>query len=346
MLQKLWKLLCSLKLAIITASIATFLLMGGSLLFPGNPQLFDPLDRMPLGTWLNEVAPLAPALSWWFYAFVIALGFLILNTCCCFVDWLRDFRSRWRKTGEYLIHLGTVLLFIGFCWGAVGGWRHIALPCTIGGELTALPNWPGHYVRVDAFRPVLANTGRPLDMISQVSLLSGESEILQGEVRINQPLLHNGLVVTPASFGQQAVGFSFSVNGRTFNLREGDRVELENGSRLEIKRFLADARYDEQGRLQYRNDRVGNPALELLFISPGGQSWRGWYFLSEPPPGALRTLSFIPLRPIYERYTSLTINYDPGAGLSAAGAILIGLGSFLALVSFYRKRRRQDRPEV
>ncbi|MCF6179493.1 MAG: hypothetical protein L3J63_08930, partial [Geopsychrobacter sp.] len=154
MLNSLWKFCCSLKLAIFLASLATFLLMGGSLLFPGNPQLFDPLDSMPLGTWLTRMAANNATLSWWFYLFITAMLLLLLNSLCCFFDWLFNIRARWRKTGEYPIHLGVICLLIGFIWGASGGWRHLALPCTVG-ELTPLPKWPGHYVAVDSFRPIL-----------------------------------------------------------------------------------------------------------------------------------------------------------------------------------------------
>jgi cytochrome c biogenesis protein len=341
----MWKFCCSLKLAILLASLATFLLMGGSLLFPGNPQLFGPLDSIPLGRWLNDFAAKAPTLSWWFYCFILTMALLLLNTICCFFDWLFNIHLRWRKSGEYLIHLGVILLLIGFGWGASGGWRHIALPCTVG-ELTPLPNWPGHYVAVDSFQPIMTDSGQPADMISQVRLLAGDQRILAGEVRINQPLLENGLVITPASFGRAPVGFSFLIDGKRVNLKAGDRLKQADGSRLDVLRFLPDARFDKNGQLRYRTDRVGSPAMELDFSTPDGKRWRGWYFLAQPAPEALSSLQPRPLQPLYTSYSSLTINYDPGSQVSATGGILTALGCLLALISFYRKRNRQDRPEI
>jgi len=47
-----------------------------------------------------------------------------------------------------------------------------------------------------------------------------------------------------------------------------------------------------------------------------------------------------------DRYSSLTINYDPGAQVSAAGGILTAMGCLLAPFSLYRNRKRQDRPEI
>lgn len=343
--MRMWKLCCSLKLAILLATLATFLLMGGSLLFPTNPQLFGPLDSMPLGGWLNQVAAQAPARTWWFYGFVATMFLLLFNTICCFIDWLLHIHLRWRKSGEYLIHLGVILLLLGFSWGAISGWRHIALPCTVG-ELTPLPNWPGHYLAVDSFQPILSASGQPNDMISQVRLLKGEQQLMAGEVRINQPLLKNGLVITPASFGRTPSGFSFLLDGKRMALKSGSQVQAADGGRLEVLRFLPDVRTDNNGQMRYRTDRIGSPAMEVQFSAPGGPSWRGWYFLTQQAPAALRSLQLRPLQPLYTSYSSLTVNYDPGAQLSAAGGILTALGCLLALFSFYRKRNRLDRPEI
>ena len=43
--NRIWKLLCSLKLAIVLASAATLLIMGGSLLMPFNPRIFAGMDQ-------------------------------------------------------------------------------------------------------------------------------------------------------------------------------------------------------------------------------------------------------------------------------------------------------------
>ncbi len=344
-MMRIWKYCCSLKIAIYLASLATFLLMGGSLLFPGNPQLFGTLDQLPLGTWLSEIASSRPENTWWFYSFIFTMGLLLVNTICCFCDWLLNIHHRWRKTGEYLIHLGIILLLIGFSWGAYSGWRHIALPCNVG-ELTPLPNWPGHYLAVDEFKPILTERGQPTDMISNVRILSGDQQILAAVVRINQPLLADGLVITPASFGRTATGFSFIIAGKRFDLKAGDQIQPSTGSHLQVLRFLADVQYDETGRMIYRNDRVGSPAMELKITLPGNKSWQGWYFLTQPPPIPLQSLQIRPLQPVYTNYSSLTINYDPGAKLSAAGGILTAAGCLIALFSFYRKRNRQDRPEI
>ncbi len=53
-----------------------------------------------------------------------------------------------------------------------------------------------------------------------------------------------------------------------------------------------------------------------------------------------------PLAPIFQTYAVLTVNSDPGARLALSGAPAMLAGVCLALVSFYRKRRRGERPDI
>ena len=57
MLQKIWRTCCSLKLAIILASIATLLAIGGSLVMHFNPAVFDGLDSATLSEWSEQSLP-------------------------------------------------------------------------------------------------------------------------------------------------------------------------------------------------------------------------------------------------------------------------------------------------
>ncbi len=348
MLHKLWNLCCSLKLAIYLASAITLLLMGGSLLIPYHGRIFGLMDRMAAGDWLQQIASSHLDKTWWFYLAGLLMVLLGLNTLFCFIDWLRQIGSRWRKTGEYLLHLGVVLILVAYLWGSADGWRHNGMQFRIG-ETTPLPNWPGHSLRIDSFQPIMSKNGPPRDMINDVSLLHGDQLIVRGKVQINQPLLHEGLVITPVSFGRQAVGFKAILpNLPPVQLEVGQQIRLGSGGLLEVLRFLPDARKKANGEIIYRSDRIGNPAFELRFFPQNGKSWQGWYFAREPLPRDLRRhgLQIRLLSPIYDSYSSLTVNYDPGAKLAAIGSGCMTVGVLLALFSFYRKRKAQDRPEI
>jgi len=49
LLMRLWEWGCSLKLAIYVASLATLLIMGGSLIMHKHPQVFESMDQMLMG---------------------------------------------------------------------------------------------------------------------------------------------------------------------------------------------------------------------------------------------------------------------------------------------------------
>lgn len=348
MLKKIWPFCCSLKLAIYLASAITLLLMGGSLKIPFDAAIYGSMDRLTTGDWLQQIAGNNLGKTWWFYLLAGLTVLLGLNTLCCFFDWLFQIGSRWRKSGEYLLHLGVVLVLIAYLWGSTAGWRHSGMQFRIG-ETTPLPNWPGHYLRVDSFQPIKSQNGPPKDMLSNVSLLRGDQLIVSGTVQINQPLLINGIVITPVSFGQKPAGFQAMLPGLpSVKLQAGRQIRLADGSLLEVLRFLPDVRRKANGELLYRSDQIGNPAFELRFSSVRVPHWQGWYIANEVLPIELRQrgVQIRLISPLYDSYSTLTVNYDPGARLAAIGSGFMSIGVLLALFSFYRKRKQQDRPEI
>jgi cytochrome c biogenesis protein len=347
-LQRLWALGCSLKLAIYAASAATLLIMGGSLVMNAHPRIFASMDATTVNDWFAEAWRSAPQLTWWLPLTALCLAVFGLNTLCCLCDWLIHLRARWRKTGEYLIHAGFLLLLIGYGWGNLGGFRSGPHRLAAGETLT-LPGAPGYAISLDRFEPSFSPEGRPLDMISEVALLRDGAEVAHGSVRINHPLLHDGLVILATSLDQRLAGFRCFLPGiGTVDLAPGSRMTLPDGSTLGVLNLLADARQTANGQVVPLSDQLGNPALQLLLLRPDGSMWQGWYFLRETPPLELAAAGAVPrpLQPLAGYVSLLTINRDPGAPLALAGGVCLTIGILLAMLSFYRKRARGDRPQV
>lgn len=351
LLQRLWALGCSLKLAIWVASAATLLIMGGSLVMHGQPRIFGGMDATTITAWFAGAWRNAPHLTWWLPLTALCLTVFGFNTLCCLLDWLCHFKARWRKTGEYLIHTGFLLLLTGYAWGNLAGFRsgpHRLAP----GETLALPHrphLPGYSLRLERFTPDFSPEGRPLDMVSEIVLLQGDVAVAHGTVRINHPLLHDGLVILATSLDQRLAGFRCFVPGAgVVDLEAGRRIQLADGSTLGVLNLLGDARRTSDGRVIPLSDQLGNPAMQLLLVNADGSAWQGWYFLREPPPEPLLRAGVAPqpLQPLAGYLSLLTVNRDPGAGMALAGGILLASGVVLAFFSFYRKRARGDRPQV
>jgi cytochrome c biogenesis protein len=348
LLNRIWKLLCSLKLAIVLASAATLLIMGGSLLLPFYPRTFGPMDQLTLGDWLRTTGAARPQLTWWVFAAGALVLLLGVNTLCCFIDWARNLRARWRKSGEYLIHLGFILILVAYVWGSLAGFRSGGNRLFVG-EVREIAGLPGYALRLEAFEPQLTAGGRPVDMLSSVALLHGDRVLAQKVVKTNDPLSRGGLVVVPASFGREPAGYTFFVSGHgAVPLAVGSRLELAGGRLLRMLDFYPDALPRGDGEAAYRGDTLGNPAIRLELLQPAQEPWRGWYFLRGEIPFPLLEagVRLWPTDPLFRVYSELTVNYDPGAPLAMAGAAAMLAGVLLAAGSFYYKRSRGDRPEV
>ncbi len=345
---RLWALCTSLKAAIVLASLATLLAMGGSLVIHFNPQLFGDLDQRTLGSWLAANLPGHPFRAGWLVLLTVLMVLLAGNTLCCFFDWLFRLRARWRKLGEYLLHLGFLLIVTGYLWGSVAGDRSSGNQLREG-ETVPLSGKPGWYLRLDRFEAVPGPGGRPVDMRSSVTLLHGDQPEKSATIRINHPLLWEDLVILPESFGRSPSGFRFlAAGGRSIDLGPGTVARIARGVELQVLDFYPDSVVDGAGRTLRRGETLVDPALRLALVKADGTRWTGWYRLRTGVPAELAGLGLDlqPREPLFQTFTVLTINRDPGARLALSGAAAMLLGTTLALVSFYRKRRLGDRPSI
>ncbi|OHB32768.1 MAG: hypothetical protein A2X84_06815 [Desulfuromonadaceae bacterium GWC2_58_13] len=341
-----WKWLCSLKLAIVLASLTTLLGIGGSLSIPFYPRIFGSMDSLPLGRWLSTFGTQHAGMTWWLWLCCALILMLGLNTACCFIDWLQTLRARWRKTGEYLIHLGFVLVLSGYLWGSLSGFRSEGNRLAVGQTL-AIAAMPGHYLRLESFEPIMNESGRPIDLRNHLTLLKGETPLVRKEVRTNHPLIWRGLTILAASFDRVNDGFLFDVAGQgRMELRNGSRIPLPDGGQVIIREYLPHAVRLDNGRIVAGGDTPVNPSLLCEIVLPGHAPLEYRYFLRGPAPRQLaqRGLQLIPRAPVYSPVSILTINLDPGAPIAMAGAATMTMGVVLAMLSFYYKRNRGDRP--
>lgn len=344
MLSRLWKLLCSLKLTIVLASAATVLTIGGSIVMIRYPKTFGMIDEMTLGAWFSRFGSTNYAITGWFWIVCLLIILLGINTLCCFCDWLPKVRYRWRKSGEYLIHLSFVLVLAAFIWGSYSGDRSEGHRLPVGATMELTEIAPGYQLKLVSFDPTFSPEGRPDDLPSTLVLLKDGVSVKEGTIRLNHPLTYADLVILPGSLAQQVDGFRFSGE---VELRPGTILRRPDGTALRVISFLPDVML-RNGRLFPGGDELNNPAFELELLAPGQEPWRGWYLLRQPLPAPLAAAGFNlqPLEPLVTWVSILTINRDPGADLALLGSWCMGIGVLLALLSFYDKRQRGDVPDI
>ena len=344
MLQRLWKVLCSLKLTIILASAATVLTIGGSVVMIRYPKTFGMLDEMVLGAWFSRFGHSNYALTGWFWIVCLLFILLGINTLCCICDWLPKVRYRWRKSGEYLIHLSFVLLLIAFIWGSASGDRSQGHRIPVGATLDLADIAPGYQLQLNAFSPTFSPEGRPDDLPSTLTLFKDGIVVKTGTIRLNHPLTYADLVILPGSLAQQIDGFRFSGE---VELQPGSIIRRPDGTALRVISFLPDVTI-RNNRILAGGAELNNPAFELELIAPGQEPWRGWYLLRQPLPAPLAAAGFAlqPIEPIVTWVSILTINRDPGADLALLAAWCMVIGILFALISFYDKRQRGDAPDI
>lgn len=347
MLQRLWKVLCSLKLTIILASAATALTIGGSVVMIRYPKTFGMLDEMVLGAWFSRFGHSNYALTGWFWIVCLLFILLGINTLCCFLDWLPKVRYRWRKSGEYLIHLSFILLLIAFIWGSASGDRSEGHRIPVGATLDLAKIAPGYQLQLTAFDPTFSPEGRPDDLPSTLTLFKDDIVVKTGTIRLNHPLTYADLVILPGSLAQQVDGFRFSGNSGPVELQPGSILRQADGTALRVISFLPDVML-RNGRIFPGGAELNNPAFELELIAPGQEPWRGWYLLRQPLPAPLAAAGFAlqPIEPLVTWVSILTINRDPGADLALLAAWCMAIGVLFALISFYDKRQRGDAPDI
>jgi len=245
--------------------------------------------------------------------------------------------GRWRYLGNFLFHLGILVITAGAAVGSFWGGSGFVYGTT--GDLLPLPG-SGDSVLVRDFRILTTDRGEIRDYISTVSILNPDGDTLStGEIEVNHPLRHGGLNIYQSSYFAAENEFVSAVvaldgGGEEITLRRGVIVTpAGRGLSVEPGRFLPDFRMGRNGPYSASLSLL-NPALEIE-VKGRGRAERGWLFLNHPQFNSKFDLPVSPrlvsIEPLY--YTGLQVSYNPGEHVLMAG-ILTGTVGLLLLYLF------------
>ena len=284
-----------------------------------------------------------------------------------------------REVGSLMFHSAFFLLLVGVVYGKGFGFTG-QVTVVEGGVFTeAHANYDvppsegrffseamhrGFQVRVRSFDVRYRRSGLPREFVSRVDVLDGDRTVRNAEIRVNEPLEHEGVKVYQSGYGWAPI-IEVRQDGRL--LAGGPTVFVTDGSQDQRKawrgvlklpsirpqiglefRLLPDpqafvlgapmleARAPFLGFTAFRGDLRLTAAQNVFTLDKRGlRKWEdGGIGIGQGVelPGGLE-ISFPKLR----QYTQFRVARDPGAGIVLVAAILVLTGLIPALYSSRRK---------
>ncbi|PLX40642.1 MAG: hypothetical protein C0608_08485 [Deltaproteobacteria bacterium] len=330
-LTKIWDLFVSPSAFVILAILWCLDLGLGSILaYKRDPQFWMKMDSLPFSQWLERMAPAEWPGSLWVYILVALTWLMVASLLFCTVNWFFRRRKKIRGMGEFLVHLGFLLVFTGFVMGSGWGSRvqNISL---FPGESTDIEEL-GLTLTLDELRVERDAAGNELDAVSEITLSElGGTKVDAGEAKLNSPLIYGSTVVYPNRSRPAPRDVIIDIEGKgVVKISAPDKKALEDGRTLEIINFL------------YPGQRMGKwngPGVFLTLASVKGQSLFTSYlgFSNE-----LRTAKFGDLKMTLMGVDTadqaiFNVHRDPGVQLVLYGALILTLGTFWALLGYLRR---------
>ena len=251
--------------------------------------------------------------------------------------WLAADKHRLSPWGTLLVHLSLILLLIGVLLGSLFGFRNETFTIAEGAT-EDVGFGTGLSVTLNAFTDAYWEDGTPKEYQSDVTIYNQGKAVQSGLIRVNHPLLVNGIRFHQGYFGPAA--------GLTVTGADGER--LFSGS-------VALTGTQSSGLLRHpKGVAVLSDSLNsviLLGSAGSGDSsigkgqigvelydedlnFVGWLLLENNVPARLNGMTFT-YQPL--QYTGLMVSKEPGAPFLWTAAVLFLLG---ILMLFYFPHRR------
>lgn len=290
-----------------------------------DPQFWVKMDAVPFSEWLTRVAPAVWPDSWWVYGLVVLTYLVVASLLFCTLNWFFRRRRRARGMGEVLVHLGFLLVFVGFVLGSGWGVRTQGIQVAVGGSAPVAGQDAD--LRLDEVDVVRGPDGRPLDTVSRVTLLRHGAVLASGTVRTNHPLISGATVVYPQGARSQIGAARIAAApGGVYTLAPGEAAALPGDQALLLRQVL------------HPGDRLGpyfGPGFLVDVLAPDGTP-RAQGFLSPVARGEV-SLAGVRLRLVDVELSSaavFNVHHDPGVLWVLAGAAILTVGTFWALIGY------------
>lgn len=246
----------------------------------------------------------------------------------------------WSKHRVYLLgfpflHAAIIIILLGGLVGLLYGTRgHVVIMEGESANKFQLPNGETRalpfQIAVDKFTLTHYPTGEPKEFRSDVRLLEGGKQVLEGAIRVNHPLTFKGISLYQSDYqvsGVKDVIFQVTdLAGKSSELVVEPRATKQiTGTNFEIRLLKLDPRATKRGA-----------RVEVAVTGPGQENRTLSLHRKDSEPVKLGDvqLRFLDYFPLYA--TGLQIGYDPGAVLVWLGCGFLVLGFSLVLFTNHR----------
>lgn len=252
-------------------------------------------------------------------------------------------KGRWTRFGVYAVHLSVVLMVAG---GLIGSWfgfeGRVNIPEGESVSSVQLKDGAekplGFALRCDKFTETRYDTGAPKDYRSAVSIIESGKVVVTKDIRVNDPLRHQGVRIFQSSYGklpakQFTVVFVDNASGLSFEKQGafGDPIALPAGKgSLVVEKYVDSTPFhghDLGPSFLCRLMKKGaDPAMVILPVSFSSfDKMRGGEYAISIKQGEFRY------------YTGFQITRDPGVPVVYAGFVLMIIGCYITFFMFHKK---------
>jgi cytochrome c biogenesis protein len=246
-------------------------------------------------------------------------------------------RFRWGPFGTVVAHLSIIIIMLGFVVSATTGFKDTNFVAPVGVDVP-VGHGTGLTAKALSFTDTYYETGEPKDYVSDLVISKDGQQVARQEVRVNTPLIHNGVWFHQSFFG---VGADVTVTeqGKTI-FREMVPLKWQsNDGQQSIGQF----QIPDKGISVYVIQAASGVVLadlpagtvQLEVHKDGVQDPLGFPVVDQGASADIEGLTYT-----FERnrqYTGLTVKQDKGSWLVWLGSALLILGSYLV---FFMPHRR------
>ena len=247
-------------------------------------------------------------------------------------------KNRFAPYGTIVAHFAFVIIIIGVLATSTLGFKDDQFPVTVGSTVE-VGHGTGLSVEARSFSDSYYDNGTPKDYVSDLVLYRDGQQVAQQEIRVNDPLSHDGITFYQSYFGISAVleirdaqGTPVFNDGVPLQWTTGDNVYSYGKVTLEGKELLVYVVGVASGQM---DSSIGPGQVRVEVYPVNSDTPLGSSVLSQGVPTQIGDLSYTFQRE--RQFTGLMVKQDRGAWIVWLGCLLIVLGTCYTM--FFSHRR-------